>query len=168
MPRASGDHGVTAMPLAAQYGGFGAMIGHELTRAVDTKAWNARIAPLAGFYDRFAYPGNAALRIDGTHTRNENAVDLSGLELAWAAYEKAEPQATAAAQQPFFRGWARLWAQHLSPQSAGTHAAFSPYPPGQWRANAPAMQLPVFGKAFACKTGNAMLVPEAQQLSIWR
>ena len=175
-------------PLAAQYGSFGAMVGHELTRAVDNKgrridaagslrdwwspttaaAWDARIAPLAGVYSSFAYPGNATLKVDGARTRHENAIDLSGLELAWSAYEKAEQQATAANQQPFFRGWARLWAQHLSPQAAGTHAAFSPYPPGQWRANAPAMQLPVFGKAFACKTGNAMLVPEAQQLSIWR
>jgi putative endopeptidase len=157
-----------SQPLAAQYGGFGAMIGHELTRAVDTNAWNARIAPLAGFYSRFAYPGNAALKVDGTRTRNKNAVDLSGLELAWAAYEKAEPQAAAAAQQPFFRGWARLWAQQLSPQAAAAHAASAPYPHGQTRTNGPVMQSPAFGKAFACKASNAMLIPEAEQVSIWR
>lgn len=175
-------------PLAAQYGGFGAMIGHELTRAVDTKgrridaaetlrdwwsqttasAWDARIAPLGAVYSRFAYPGNASLKIDGARTRDQNATDLSGIELAWAAYEKAEPQATAANQQPFFRGWARLWAQQLSSQAATTHAAFSAYPPGQWRTNVPAMQLPALGKAFACKAGNAMQLPEAEQISIWR
>lgn len=175
-------------PLPAQYGSFGALIGHELTRAVDAKgrridaaetlhdwwspatasAWDARIAPLAAAYNRFAYPGNAALKVDGARTRDENAADLSGLELAWAAYDKAEPQATAANQQQFFRGWARLWAQQLSTQTAGTHAAFSAYPPGQWRANVPAMQLPALGKAFTCKSGNAMWVPEAEQLSIWR
>ena len=155
-------------PLAAQYGGFGAMIGHELTRAVDTKAWNARIAPLAGFYDRVAYPGNGALRIHGTHTRNQDAVDLSGLELAWAAYEKAEPQATAAAQQPFFRGWARLWAQQLSPQALAAHAATAAHPHGVARTNGPVMQSAAFGKAFACKAGNAMLLPEGELVSIWR
>ena len=175
-------------PLSAQYGGLGAMIGHEMTRAVDTKgrridaaqtlrdwwspgtsaAWDARIAPLAAVYSRFAYPGNPALKLDGTRTRDENAVDLSGLELAWAAYAKAEPQATAADQQQFFAGWARLWAQQLSAQTAAAHAASSAHPHGQWRSNAPAMQLPAFGKAFACKAGNAMLTPEAGQVSIWR
>lgn len=175
-------------PLPAQYGSFGAMIGHELTRAVDAKgrridasgtlrdwwspataaAWDARITPISGVYGRFAYPGNAALKIDGARMRDESAIDLSGLELAWAAYEKAEPQATAANQQQFFRGWARLWAQQLSPQAASTHAAFSAYPPGQWRANVPAMQLPALGKAFTCKTGNAMQVADTEQLSIWR
>ncbi len=175
-------------PLAAQYGGFGAMVGHEMTRAVDTKgrridaaetlrdwwspattaAWDARIAPLAAVYSRFAYPGNPALKLDGARTRDENAIDLSGLELAWAAYEKAESQATAANQQQFFRGWARLWAQQLSAQTAAAHATSSMHPHGQWRSNAPAMQLPAFGKAFACKAGNAMLIPEAEQLSIWK
>ncbi len=175
-------------PLPAQYGGFGAMVGHEMTRAVDSKgrridaaetlrdwwspattaAWDARIAPLAAVYSRFAYPGNPALKLDGTRTRDENAIDLSGLELAWAAYEKADRQATAANQQQFFRGWARLWAQQLSTQTAAAHAASSAHPHGQWRSNAPAMQLPAFGKAFACKAGNAMLTPEAEQLSIWK
>jgi putative endopeptidase len=175
-------------PLAAQYGSFGAMVGHELSRAVDSKgrridaaetlrdwwspatttAWDARITPLAGIYSRFAYPGNAALKVDGARTRDENAVDLSGLELAWVAYDKAEPQASTANQQQFFRGWARLWAQQLSTQTAAAHAAASPHPHGQWRSNAPAMQLPAFGKAFACKAGNAMSVPEAEQLSIWK
>ena len=175
-------------PLSAQYGGLGAMIGHEMTRAVDTKgrgidaaqtlrdwwspvtsaAWDARIAPLAAVYSRFAYPGNPALKLDGARTRDENAIDLSGLELAWATYAKAEPQATAADQQQFFAGWARLWAQQLSAQTAAAHAASSAHPHGQWRSNAPAMQLPAFGKAFACKAGNAMLTPEAGQVSIWR
>ena len=175
-------------PLPAQYGGLGAMIGHEMTRAVDTKgrgidaaqtlrdwwspvtsaAWDARIAPLAAVYSRFAYPGNPALKLDGARTRDENAIDLSGLELAWATYAKAEPQATAADQQQFFAGWARLWAQQLSAQTAAAHAASSAHPHGQWRSNAPAMQLSAFGKAFACKAGNAMLTPEAGQVSIWR
>jgi putative endopeptidase len=175
-------------PLPAQYGSYGAMIGHELTRAIDTKgrridatetlhdwwspvtasAWDARIAPLAAIYSRFTYPGNAALKVDGARTRDENAADLSGLELAWAAYEKSEPQAAASNQQQFFRGWAKLWAQQLSAQTANTHAAISAYPPGQWRANVPAMQLPALGKAFGCKAGNAMLIAEAEQLSLWK
>jgi putative endopeptidase len=175
-------------PLAAQYGGFGAMVGHELTSAVDASgrrvdasetlrdwwsadtaaAWNTRTAPLAAVYGRFAYPGNAALKIDGARVREQSVADLAGLELAWAAYEKAEPQAKAADQQPFFRGWSRLWTQQLSAQAAGAHAAASPYPPGHWRSNGPLMQLPAFGTAYGCKAGSAMLLPEAERISIWR
>ena len=175
-------------PLAAQYGGLGAMVGHELGSAVDAKgrridsaatlrdwwspatagAWDARIAPLAAFFERFSYPGNPGLKVDGARTRDQNVADLSGLELAWTAYEKAEPQANASAQQQFFRGWARLWPQQLSAQAATAHAAASAYAPGVWRTNGPLMQLPAFANAFACKAGNAMLLPEAERLSIWR
>ena len=178
----------TKQPLAAQYGGFGAMVGHELVSAVDAKgrlidstetlrdwwspatasAWEARIAPIAPYFARFSYPGKPALRIDGARIRDQNIADLSGLELAWTAYEKAEPQAKAADQQHFFSGWARLWPQQLSAQTAAVHAATSAYPPGQSRTNGPLMQLPAFGAAFACKAGNAMLLPEADRLSIWR
>lgn len=175
-------------PLAAQYGGFGAMVGHELVSAVDAKgrlidsaetlrdwwspatanAWDTRIAPVGTYFARFSYPGNSALKIDGQRTRDQNVADLSGLELAWAAYAKAEPQAKAADQQHFFRGWARLWPQQLSTRAATVHAATAAYPPGQSRTNGPLMQLPAFGTAFGCKAGNAMLLPEADRLSIWR
>ncbi len=175
-------------PLAAQYGGFGAMVGHELVSAVDTKgrridsaetlrdwwspatatAWDTRIAPLGTYFARFSYPGNPKLKIDGLRTRDQNVADLSGVELAWAAYAKAEPQAKAADQQHFFRGWARLWSQQLSTRAATVHAATAAYPPGQSRTNGPLMQLPAFGTAFGCKAGNAMLLPEADRLSIWR
>ncbi len=175
-------------PLAAQYGGLGAMIGHELVSAIDAKgrlvdsaetlrdwwspatatAWDTRIAPLGTYFARFPYPGNPALKVDGLRTRDQNVADLSGLELAWAAYAKAEPQAKAADQQHFFRGWARLWPQQLSTRAAAVHAATAAYPPGQSRTNGPLMQLPAFGTAFGCKAGNAMLLPEADRLSIWR
>ncbi len=175
-------------PLAAQYGGFGAMVGHELASAVDAKgrlvdsaetlrdwwspatatAWDTRIAPVGTYFARFSYPGKPALKIDGGRTRDQNVADLSGLELAWAAYAKADPQAKGADQQHFFRGWARLWPQQLSTRAATVHAATAAYAPGQSRTNGPLMQLPAFGPAFGCKAGNAMLLPEADRLSIWR
>ena len=175
-------------PLAAQYGSFGAMVGHELTYVVDTRgrvvdstealrdwwsadtatAWQTRTAPLAPLFSRFAWPGSPATKIDGTRTLPNNVADLSGLELAWGAYAEAEPNAKATDQQAFFRGWARLWPQQAAPAAVAALAAASPYPPGQSRANVPAMQLPAFGTAFACRAGNPMLAPEADRLSIWR
>jgi putative endopeptidase len=173
---------------AAQYGGYGAMVGQQISHAIAGKgrmidasdtlrdwwspatagAWESRTAPLVTQYGGFAYPGQAALKIDGTRTREQNAADLAGLELAWVAMQKADPQATAAERQAFFRGWARLWPQQLSADAAKQHAAFSAHAPGAWRTNGPLMQMPVFATAFDCKAGNAMLRPAAEQVSVWR
>jgi putative endopeptidase len=175
-------------PLSAQYGSFGALVGHELARVADAKgryvdaggnlrdwwspatasAWQGRVAPLQDVYARFAYSGKPERKVDGARTLGENASDLAGLELAWAAYARHEPQANDSAQQQFFRGWARLWAQQLSIDATAAHAQSSPYAPGQWRANAAAMQLPAFTKAFTCKAGNALFVADGERVSIWR
>ena len=42
------------------------------------------------------------------------------------------------------------------------------YPPSSWRANAPAMNHPAFGPAFACKAGQAMAPAAATQVALWR
>jgi putative endopeptidase len=173
---------------AAQYGGYGAMVGQQLSHAIAGKghmidasdtvrdwwspatagAWESRIAPLIAQYGGFTYPGQAALKIDGARTRAQNAADLAGLELAWMAMQKTDPQATAAERQAFFRGWARLWPQQLSADAAKQHAAFSAHAPGAWRTNGPLMQMPAFATAFDCKAGNAMLRPATEQVSVWR
>jgi putative endopeptidase len=173
---------------AAQYGGYGAMVGQQLSNAIAGKgrmidasetlrdwwspatasAWESRIAPLTKQYSGFAYPGQASLKTDGARTREQNVADLAGLELAWVAQQKADPQATAAERQTFFRSWAHVWPQQLSADAAKSHAAFSAHAPGLWRTNGPLMQLPAFAAAFDCKAGNAMLRPTAEHVSIWR
>ncbi len=172
---------------AAQYGSFGAMVGHELSQAVAGKgrmvdasetlrdwwspataaAWDARTAPLITQYAGFTYPGKSALKVDGARTREQNAADLAGLELAMDAMQKAQAQQTSG-QQTFFRSWARLWPQQLSAENAATAALFSVHAPGQWRSNGPLMNMPAFSTAFACKAGNAMLRPDAERVTIWR
>jgi putative endopeptidase len=173
---------------AAQYGGYGAMVGQQLSYAIAGKgrkvdasetlrdwwspatasAWETRTAPLVAQYGGFAYPGQAAVKIDGARTREQNVADLAGLELAWAAMQKADPQASASQRQAFFRGWARLWPQQLSAYAAKQHAAFSSHAHGQWRSNGPLMHMPDFAAAFSCEAGNAMLRPAAEQVAIWR
>lgn len=173
---------------AAQYGSLGAIIGHELVHALEGKgrsidaagaardwwtsgtaaAWDARIAPLTARYAGIAYPGRPDLKIDGARTRVENASDLAGLELAWAAFLAAEPQANTTSQQNFFRAWARLWSQSFAADATAQQAARASHAPGIARTNVPATQLPAFGKAFACKPGNPMLLPENEQVSVWR
>ena len=106
--------------------------------------------------------------MDGARTREQNVADLSGVELAWAALQSADPQLKPADKQSFFRGWAKLWPQQFAASAAANHASFSAHAPGQWRTNGPLMNVPAFAATFECKAGNAMLRPAPEQVSIWR
>ncbi|HSR64693.1 MAG TPA: M13 family metallopeptidase [Xanthomonadaceae bacterium] len=176
-----------AQPAAAQYGAFGALVGHELThgfdasgRLVDAKntvrdwwtpadasAWDARLAPLVSQYANYPWPDAGAL-VDGRRTRDENAADLAGVELAWDAFNAAQPAASNDDKRGFFAAWAHLWPQQWSQDVAARLAATELHAPGQWRANGPLANLPAFGSTFACKAGAPMQRSSAQQVSVWR
>ncbi len=174
--------------VAAHYGAFGALVGHELTNAVSGRghyvdgkgnigdwwtpgtasAWATRTGPLSARYSGFAYTADPARKVDGARTLEKNIADVSGVELAWAAYLKAEPKASKADRERFFRAWSGVWAQQLSPLAAAEHAALSVYAPGQWRSNGPLMQHDGFVETFGCKAGDAMFVPAAERVTVWR
>ena len=176
-----------AQPPAAQYGAFGALVGHELTHGVDASgrlvdakgdvrdwwtpadasAWDARLAPLVAQYSNYPWP-NAGALVDGRRTRDENAADLSGVELAWDAFAAAQPAASEDDKRGFFAAWAHLWAQQWSQDVAARLAATELHAPGQWRTDGPLANLPAFGSAFSCKAGTPMQRASAQQVSIWR
>ena len=177
-----------AKDAASQYGSFGAMVGHELSRSVDNKgqnvnaagefkpwwtpadtgAWDARIAPLVAQYNAYRYPDTKGLKVNGAQTLEENVADLSGVELAWDALQAAQPQLSKEAKQDFFRGWSQLWRQQASTDYATRAAATNLHAPGQWRANGPLVNLPAFGEAYGCKAGTAMQEKAGEQVSIWR
>ncbi|MGN6512843.1 MAG: M13-type metalloendopeptidase [Lysobacteraceae bacterium] len=176
-----------AQPPAAQYGALGALVGHELThgfdasgRLVDAKggvrdwwtpadasAWDARLAPLVAQYSNYPWP-NAGALVDGRRTRDENAADLAGVELAWEAFSSAQPGASDDDKRGFFAAWAHLWPQQWSQDVAARLAAIELHAPGQWRTDGPLANLPAFGSAFSCKAGTPMQRAGAQQVSIWR
>jgi len=202
----------TAQDPAAQYGAYGALVGHELSHgfdatgrrvdaagevrdwwsAADVAAWNARLAPLVVQYGAYPWPGLPMTWVNGTQTREENAADLAGVELALDALATAQPalavppappapapkaKSTSDAPQPlvvapgmqtFFQGWTRLWAQQLSADVAARLAATDVHAPGQWRANGPLANQPAFGTAFQCAPGTPMQREAATQVSLWR
>lgn len=177
----------TSKDIAAQYGSFGALVGHELShgfdnrgRLVDAKqelrdwwtpseasAWDAFGNRVTAQYSAFAYPGLSGTRVNGTQVRDDAIADLAGVELAWAAFRNAQPSASKTAQQDFYKGWASLWAEHLSPAAAAERAATDVHAPGQWRTNAPLMNHAGFGEAFGCKAGSPMQVAAGQQIKLF-
>jgi putative endopeptidase len=176
-----------SQPPAAQYGAFGALVGHELSHAIDERgrlvdakgevrdwwtpqdvaAWQQLGQRVVAQYGAHAYPELQNVRLNGQLTRDINVADLAGVEAAWAAYRTANPGAEAATQQTFFRAWAGLWPQRMSPELAAQRAASSAHTPGQWRTNGPLMNQPAFAEAFACKAGTPMVLPEEQRVRLW-
>src|SRR3546814_5434470 len=135
---------------ASHYGSFGALVGHELVRAVDAKgkyidaagelktwwtpaddtAWSLRIAPLVAQYSAYPYPGLREVKVNGNQTQEENAADLAGIELAWDALVPSQPELPEESKQAFFDGWARLMPQHTRKSDALRRAAVDETPPG--------------------------------------
>ena len=164
---------------AANYGALGALVGHELTHGVDGKgrmvaangqlrdwwtaadasAWDMLLAPLVVQYGGYG--------VDGQRTRDENAADLSGVELAMDALATAQPALDDTGRQWFYQGWAHLWPQQMSPDVAARMKATDVHAPGQWRSNGPLANQPAFGEAFGCKAGTPMQVTAEGQIRVW-
>ena len=173
---------------ASHYGTFGALVGHELSRAVDVKgkfvdsnetvrtwwtpaddaAWLQATDRLVTQYNAYPYPGLTGVNVNGALTRDENAADLAGIELAWDALLRANPELAKDGREAFFRGWAQMWRQQSAVDTATRAAATSVQAPGQWRANGPVSNLPAYSETFACKAADAMVRKAEDQVSIWR
>ena len=172
--------------LAAQYGSFGALAGRELSHAVDnqgrlvdakaevrdwwtpaeTSAWNALGTRVAAQYSAYPMP-LAGGKLKGEQVRDVAIADQAGVELAWGAFNAAQPSPSKDAQQAFFNGWAHLWPQQQTREAAAERMANSVYPPGQWRVNGPLFNLAAFGDAFGCKAGTAMQAKADQRVMLW-
>lgn len=201
-----------ARDAAANYGAYGALVGHELTHGfdgigrnvdaagtvrdwwtpADAAGWDKVLSTLSVQYGAYKWPGLAGTFVAGDQTRVENAADLAGVELAMDALQAATPALAAPAvapaaaapskkkpaaaapdpaqlaRQSFYQGWARLWAQQMSPDVAQRMAASDAHAPGQWRTNGPLANDPGFGAAFSCKAGTPMQRDPALQARVWK
>ena len=176
---------------AVNYGGMGAVIGHEMSHGFDDqgaqfdaqgnlRTWFTK-ADLANFKAKTSaystqfdgYTILDSLHVNGKLTNGENIADLGGLTIAYAALEKAlgnKPRTRIdgyTPEQRFFLAWAQIWRSNTRPEAARVRIATDPHSPDMWRVNAPLANMPAFAEAWGCKFGSPMVLPAAQAVSIW-
>ncbi|RJS93385.1 M13 family metallopeptidase [Salinisphaera sp. Q1T1-3] len=182
---------------AVNYGGIGAVIGHESSHgyddqgsqfdgdgnqndwwtAADRKAFDARTAKLVDQFNQYTpIPGKPGVHVNGKLTLGENIADLDGLTLAYDALQKALAADPTEAKrkidgytqdQRFFMAWARVWRGHSRPKALAVQLNSDPHSPMTYRAIGAPSNMPAFAKAFDCKPGDAMVRPPKKRVEIW-
>ena len=176
---------------AVNYGGMGAVIGHEMTHGFDDEGrkydaqgnvrdwWTADDG--AGFQrrtqliiDQFGhYVAIDTLHVNGALTQGENIADLGGLKVAFAALERSlqgKPRPVIGGftpEQRFFLAWARIWAENRQPALTRLLVLVDPHAPPKWRVDGPVSNMPEFAAAFHCQANDPMVRPADQRVSIW-
>lgn len=175
---------------ALNYGGIGAVIGHEMTHGYDDQG--SRFGPTGNFenwwtetdsknfsgltgklvkqFNEYKVDGQA---VDGSLTLGENIADLGGLATAYDALQKAsagkeDPKVDGFTRdQRFFFNWATVWRTKYTPENAKVRLATDPHAPAQFRAMGAPSNLPTFAAAFQCKAGSPMVRAGDAQVVIW-
>jgi len=176
---------------AVNYGGIGAVIGHEMGHGFDDQGskydadgnlrnwWTEN--DLAEFTKRGAnlveqYSGYKVfddLSVNGELTLGENIGDLSGVTIAYKAYkaslngEKAEVIDGLTGDQRFFMGFAQIWRSKIVEESMRNRVATDPHSPGEFRALGSLSNMDEFYKAFDVKEGDAMYLAPEKRVKIW-
>jgi len=175
---------------AVNYGGMGAVIGHEITHGFDDhgskfdgkgnledwwtpedlKNFQSRAKCVSDQFDGYVVDGD--LHENGKLVLGESIADLGGLAIAYAAYEKSlagKPRPPDrdgfTPEQRFFLGWAQVWGANERLEYARLMANTNPHPLGRFRANGPLSNMAEFAKAFGCKHGETMV--REQACKIW-
>ena len=178
---------------AVNYGGIGAVIGHEIGHGFDDQgsqfdgggalrnwwteedreAFEKLTSKLVAQYDAlspYAAPGHT---VNGRLTLGENIGDLAGLAIAYKAYrislDGKEPDVLdgLTGEQRFFASWAAGWRQVIRPEEAVRRLATDPHSPNEFRTNAIAKNLDAFHEAFEVTEQDGMWMPPEERVSIW-
>jgi putative endopeptidase len=167
---------------AINYGGMGAVIGHEITHgfddhgsqfdgqgnlknwwsAEDLKNFKERAQCVSDQFDGYVVDGD--LHENGKLVLGESIADLGGLAISYAAYEKSlqgKPRPPDrdgfTPEQRFFLGWAQVWGANERLEFARLMANTNPHPLPRFRGNGPLSNMAEFAQAFGCKKGDTMV-----------
>lgn len=177
---------------AANYGAIGAVIGTKLSDALDAngrfflatgEVGNLWSAGTARHFDRMSqmlidqysrYPALPGLNVDGRRTVNENAADLAGLEIAYAAYRRhvaAHGELPMVdrltGDQRFFLAYAQMWRTRLSDDALRQRLVADPHSPPEYRVNGVVRNVDAWYRAFNIQPGDRLYLPPGQRVHIW-
>ncbi len=179
---------------ALNYGGIGAVIGHEMMHGYDDQGsqfdakgnfnnwwtdsdstgFKARTAKLIKQFDD--YEAIDGLHVKGELTLGENIADLGGLTVSYDALQKALADAGKSGDdkvdgytenQRFFMNWATVWRRNFTPDELKVRLNTDPHAPANFRAIGTPSNLPAFAAAFSCKAGDAMVRADDSRVVIW-
>jgi predicted metalloendopeptidase len=103
------------------------------------------------------------VHLNGELTLGENTADNGGLRLAYMALMDTLAGNTPpkrdgfTAQQRLFLGWAQVWCENKTDESARMGAQVDPHSPGEYRVNGVVSNMPEFAQAWSCKAGQPMI-----------
>jgi len=176
---------------AVNYGGIGAVIGHEISHGFDDqgaqydgdgnlrdwwspsdhKNFKAKTKMLVEQYNAFEpLPG---YHVNGELTLGENIADNSGLAIAAKAYQislngkKAPVINGFTGEQRLYMGWAQVWRSKMREPAQIAQVKTDPHSPGQYRANGTLKNQPGFYEAFKVKQGDKMYLAPKDRVIIW-
>lgn len=177
---------------AVNFGGMGAVIGHEISHAFDDSGarfdaegnlhnwwtdkdlekFKKRTQKLADFYSSVKV--GDSLHLNGEYTLGENTADLggvlasyNGMKRYYKTHEKPGKIDGFTQEQRFFMSWATVWRTKTRPEALRTQIKTDPHSPGYYRAFLPLENVDAFYKAFDIKKGDSMYVAPEDRVRIW-
>jgi putative endopeptidase len=176
---------------AINYGGIGAVIGHEMTHGFDDQGrqfdadgnledwwtktdadeFKKRADEVVKQYN--GYTILDTIHVNGKLTLGENLADLGGLSIAYEAFKKTKQgQSTEkidgfTPDQRFFLNWSQVWRSNILPEAAAQRIVTDNHSPGMYRSNGPLTNMEAFYKAFDVKFGDKMYKAPDQRTKIW-
>ena len=179
------------MDAAPNYGDTGGTIGHELTHGFDDegsqydangnlrnwwtkedrKKFDTRTKCVQDQYAGYVVVDD--IHINSKLTLGEDVADLGGEILAYMAWQDAtkgeslQPRDGLTPEQRFFVGFAQWACENDRVEELRLRAATDPHSPAEYRINGVVVNMPEFGQAFACKTGQPMTKPPEKVCKVW-
>ncbi|WP_414717331.1 M13 family metallopeptidase [Telluribacter sp.] len=176
---------------AVNYGGIGAVIGHEISHGFDDSGsqydkdgtlrnwWTpedqARFKERAGkLSDQFdAYTVLDTVRVNGKLTLGENIGDLGGLNAAYEAFKMTKQGQSNekidgfTPDQRFFLAWAQVWRMNIRPETAAQLIITDPHSPGEYRTIGAPVNMDAWYEAFDVKPGDKLYIKPEDRIRLW-
>lgn len=178
---------------AINFGGIGAIIGHELTHGFDDEGsqydGDGNLRPIVTAQDAHIFHARVAcivaqagaytdarvgLHLNGKLDAGEAAADLGGTTIALRALRASLAGKPAPApidgftsDQRFFLSWAQVWRERIRPQAERAQVLGDPHPVSEYRVDATLADEAAFDDAFGVKPGDAMYRPPSERCGVW-